>query len=171
MHVQTHLLAGWLAGNGLRLTPRERFLCMAAATLPDLDGLGIVVSEEAYWALHHKLGHNVFWFAGVAAVLTIFSSHRARAFACYFGLGWLHFLMDYLGSGPGWALWPWWPVGDQEVRWAAAWPFFGWQNLGAFFALLAATVAVAWRRRRTPLEWAMPSLDRRLLALLPRPGG
>ncbi len=62
MHIPTHLLSGWLVGNALKLTPRERFFCMLAATLPDGDGIGIVISEELYSNLHHKLGHNVFVF-------------------------------------------------------------------------------------------------------------
>ena len=168
MHIQTHLLSGWIIGNALRLSPRERFLCMAAATLPDLDGLGIVISQELYWDLHHKLGHNVFWFAFVAGVLAIFSEHRLRAGLAYFGLGWMHFGMDYLGSGPGWGLWPWWPASDASVEWSNAWPFFSWQNIAAFCLVFTATLWIAWHLRRTPLEWPMPSLDRQLVVLVRR---
>ena len=40
MHVQTHILSGWLAGNLVpAFGPRERFFCMLAASLSDLDGL------------------------------------------------------------------------------------------------------------------------------------
>ena len=166
MHVQTHLLSGWLAGNALPLGPRERLFCMAAATLPDVDGLGILVSEQRYFDFHHKLGHNVFFFAAVAAALATFSRRKPLAFTAYFALGWLHFGLDYLGSGPGWDLYPWWPVSDAAVRWAGAWPFFSWQNLSAFFACLLATVWIARKLGRTPLEAVMPRLDRRLVDAL-----
>ena len=168
MHVQTHLLSGWLAGNALPIGPRERLFCMAAATLPDVDGLGRVVSEDLYFDLHHRLGHNVFFFAAVAAVLAAFGRNRPLVFAACFALGWLHFGLDYLGSGPGWDLHPWWPASDAAVRWAGAWPFYSWQNLSAFFACLLATVWVAWKLGRTPLEAVMPRLDARLVGLLHR---
>ena len=168
MHIQTHLLSGWVIANALPLTPRDRALCMAAAVAPDLDGLGIVVSQELYWDLHHKLGHNVFFFAIVALVCAAAGQRRGWVLGATFAIGWLHFAMDYLGSGPGWGLWPWWPVNDLEVKWAGAWPFYSWQNIGTFVVLLAVTVWIAWRRGRTPLEWLMPRLDRQLVDLLQR---
>ena len=35
--------------------------------MPDLDGLGMLVSAEAYERYHHVVGHNV--FAGIALTL------------------------------------------------------------------------------------------------------
>ena len=45
MHVQTHLLSGWCLGNAFGLQKRGRTLAIAAAGLPDLDGLGIVGND------------------------------------------------------------------------------------------------------------------------------
>ena len=101
-------------------------------------------------------------------MLAIFSEHRLRAGLAYFGLGWMHFGMDYLGSGPGWGLWPWWPASDASVEWSNAWPFFSWQNIAAFCLVFTATLWIAWHLRRTPLEWPMPSLDRQLVVLVRR---
>ena len=167
MHIQTHILSGWVVANVLPLGPRERFLCLAVAAIPDLDGLGILVSQDLYWDLHHKLGHNVFFFGVIAMAAALLASKRRLAVlvAC-FALGWLHFALDYLGSGPGWGLFPLWPVSDVEVKWEGAWPFFSWQNLSAFFALLVVTIGIAWKWSRTPLEWVMPGLDRQLVTLL-----
>ena len=39
MHVQTHILSGWCVGNLAPLSPRERLICMTAASIADLDGL------------------------------------------------------------------------------------------------------------------------------------
>ena len=47
--------------------------CMMAASLEDVDGLGIVWSQEAYWALHHKLGHCIAFGIFMAAILTALS--------------------------------------------------------------------------------------------------
>ena len=171
IHIQTHILSGWVVGNLFRLSPRERALCMVAAAAPDVDGLGIVVSPELYWDLHHKLGHNVFFFAALAAGLAGLGPHRLKAWSIYFALGWVHFALDYLGSGPGWGLYPLWPVDGLEVMWPHAWPFFSPQNIGAAAALLAMTVGVALDAGRTPLEWFMPRLDARLVTLFRRAAG
>ena len=53
MHVQTHVMSGWCLGNYAKLSPRERFCCMLAASWADLDGLGIVAGAEFYWEYHH----------------------------------------------------------------------------------------------------------------------
>ena len=50
MHIQTHILSGWVIGNALRLSPRERLFCMVAnAMLPDrgraAEGRGKVASS------------------------------------------------------------------------------------------------------------------------------
>lgn len=142
---------------------------MAAAALPDLDGLGILAGEELYWDLHHKLGHNIFFFAFVAGTSAILARHRVTVFMACFALGWLHFVLDYFGSGPGWDLYPWWPLGDHAVRWDNAWPFFSWQNLSSFGLLLAASLLIVLKLGRTPLEWLMPRLDSQLASLLRRP--
>lgn len=142
---------------------------MVAASAPDVDGLGILVSQEHYWALHHKLGHNLFFFALLALALSALGPNRIKSFLIYFALGWSHFALDYLGSGPGWALYPLWPVSEVWVAWASAWPFYSPQNIGAAMALLAMTLGIAFDARRTPLEWFMPRLDAKLVALLRKP--
>ena len=141
---------------------------MVAAAVPDLDGLGILVSQELYWSLHHKLGHNLFFFAIVAGALAGMGQDRVKAFVIYFMLGWVHFALDYLGSGPGWGLYPLWPLSSAEVAWEHAWPFFSPQNIGSALALLAMTVGIALDAGRTPLEWLMPKLDVQLVRLVRR---
>ncbi len=167
MHIQTHILSGWMIGNALPLSPRERLFCMIATAAQDLDGLGILVSEELYWDLHHKLGHGLVPGLVLTAILTAFSTHRWLAGAINFALFHLHLLLDYYGSGPGWGLYYLWPFSDWEWMNPNAWPFFSWQNLSAAGAMIAATLIIAYGCRRTPLEAIMPGLDRPLIALLP----
>jgi hypothetical protein len=49
MHVQTHIMSGWVAGNYLKLNARQRGFCMIAAAICDLDGLSILFGQNAYW--------------------------------------------------------------------------------------------------------------------------
>ena len=167
MHIQTHILSGWCVGNLVPgFTPRERLFCMLAASLADLDGLGILVGERWYHEFHHVLGHNLLFAAVLSAALAAFSTHRAAAFGVYFALAHLHLLLDYYGSGPGWPICYAWPFRLGHAHcWLnpSAWPFYSWQNISAAFALLGWTIAIAVYQRRTPLELLMPSLDRKLI--------
>jgi membrane-bound metal-dependent hydrolase YbcI (DUF457 family) len=165
VHVQTHILSGWCVGNLFpRFSPRERLLCMLAASLADLDGLGILLGQEVYWDYHHKLGHNLLYGVVLCAALAAFATGRALAFAVCLGLYHLHLLMDYFGSGPGWGIPYLWPFSPREWRSENAWPFYSWQNITAFAALLIWTLWIARRLGRTPLESIMPKLDRQLVA-------
>lgn len=166
MHIQTHVMSGWCVGNLLPLTARERFFCMLAASLQDVDGLGILVSEERYWDLHHALGHCLLFGVVLSAVLTIFSTNRLLAFVTYLGLFHLHLVLDYYGSGPDWPLYYAWPFSRWEIENDGAWPFFSWQNITAAGAFLVWVVVIAIRLGRTPLEHVFPSLDRKLIAWL-----
>jgi hypothetical protein len=164
MHVQTHILSGWCVGNLFpRFTPRERLLSMLAASLADLDGLGILFGQEAYWNYHHKLGHNLGYGLLVSVALAAFASHRVLVFGVCLALYHLHLLMDYCGSGPGWGIPYLWPLSPREWRSADAWPFYSWQNISVFVALFLWTLWLARRRGRTPLEVIMPKMDAKLV--------
>ena len=59
MQIQCHIMSGWCSANLLNLTAKERFFAMLAASLPDLDGVTILLGQKAYWATHHIYGHNL----------------------------------------------------------------------------------------------------------------
>ncbi len=59
MHIGAHIMSGWCVGNCFKLDARQRAFCMITASVADLDGLGRIVSEEAYWKYHHILCHNL----------------------------------------------------------------------------------------------------------------
>jgi len=145
---------------------------MVAATVPDLDGLGIVISERYYAWYHHVLGHNLTFAVIVSFILTIFSTHRLRAFLAYFALFHLHLLMDYYGSGPEWGISYWWPWRHGPGYWwmnPHPWEFYSWQNILAASLFLLWTVWIARRKQRTPLEYLMPNLDRQLVQMGRKP--
>lgn len=160
MHIPTHILSGWCLGAILPLKPRERLFCMLAASLPDLDGLGILVSEEMYWRFHHYHGHNIFFGILLSAAFAAFSSRRILCIAAYLTCFHLHMIMDYVGSGPGWMLHYLWPVDDRGFKTEYSWPLDSWQNRVAFFALLAITVGIGFWKKITPLELLAPRIDR-----------
>ncbi|HSI16051.1 MAG TPA: metal-dependent hydrolase [Chthoniobacter sp.] len=168
MHVQTHLMSGWCAADLLDLTPRERLFAMIAAAVADLDGLGVVVSVDYYVAYHHLLGHNFLFGIIASGILTIFSTHRLKAFCLYLALFHLHLVLDLLGSGPEWGIHYLWPFSSAEIQNPRGWELFSWQNFCAAALLLAWTFVIAIRHKRTPLEVIAPSLDQKLVHILRR---
>jgi hypothetical protein len=155
-------MSGWCVANIFDLTPRERLFSMIAATAADVDGLGRIVSEEAYWRFHHILGHSLAFAMVISMLLAAFSTHRAKSFVIYLALAHLHLLMDFFGSGPGWGIAYFWPLSAHPY----AWEFFSWQNITTAGVLLAWTMVIAARKGRTPLELITPDLDQRFVRWL-----
>jgi hypothetical protein len=172
VHIQTHALTGWCLGNLVPgLTPPQRLCCLLAATLPDLDGLGWFISDDAYWDYHHVLGHNLPFGLLLTTTLLTFSYRRdGRSllilFPLYLALFHSHLLMDYYGSGPDWPIYYGWPFSHAKLLNPHAWPLFSWQNILTFFLLLTWTLIIAAKLKRTPLEALMPELDAKLVRLL-----
>lgn len=168
MHVQTHILSGWCAANLLPLNARQRLFCMVAASLSDVDGMGILFSQELYWDFHHRLGHCALFAVAASSILAVFSPRRIASFLVYLALFHLHLGLDVLGSGTGWKIYYFWPFNwvGYKIDWG--WELYSWQNIAAFFALLAWTLAIAIWRQRTPLELLTPSLDRRFVGYFAR---
>jgi hypothetical protein len=171
MHVPTHILSGWCVANLLPLTARERLFCMVAAAAADIDGLGIVVSEELYWDYHHKLGHGIAFGLLLAGAMAAFSTRRLVAMVAYLACFHLHLVLDSFGSGPDWPIHYLWPISDAAWLNPRAWNLSSWQNTTAAALLLAWTAWIGFRHRRTPLELLMPSLDEKAIAWIDRRRG
>ena len=133
-----------------------------------MDGLGILVSEAAYVAYHHVLGHNLLFGVVSSAVLAVFSTQRSKVLWLYLALFHLHLVLDYFGSGPGWGIHYFWPFSRDEILNPRAWAFVSWQNICAAGFFLLWTIVIIFQRKRTPLEFIMPSLDRQIVQVCNR---
>jgi inner membrane protein len=155
----THALTGWCMGNALNTTPKERLACIAAACLPDVDGLSLIWGRDAYLKWHHVLGHNLI-FGIVASALLMWFTHSGLKIAALYLLAFhSHLLMDLFGSGPGWGIAYLWPLSAHHFSTRFAWYYIGWQNFAVLLILLLITWRIALRQRRTPLELVAPRLD------------
>jgi len=164
MHVQTHILSGWCLGNLLPLTARQRVMCMAAASVADLDGLSILGGQNAYWDYHHRLCHNLPFGLIACGAMALLGPRRLFSMLVYLALFHLHLIMDYFGSGPGWGIYYFWPFSSWSANNSrVSWEFYSWQNITAALVLIVWTVLIAVRQGRTPLEVLMPRLDRQLV--------
>ena len=161
MYIQAHVLSGWIAGNYLKLNARERFLCMIAAGIPDIDGLGILISQDAYDDYHHVLGHNLLFGIIVALILALFSSRKKKCFILYLALFHLHILMDLFGSGELWTISYFWLFSNYTLYSEFNWALYSWQNMIVNALVVIWTVILIVMKKRTPLEYLMPKLDKK----------
>ena len=138
---------------------------MAAATISDLDGIGVAFSLDLYNRFHHMLGHNLAFALIVSGILACWSERgrHVQAFALYVGLMHVHFGLDLVGSGMGWGIAYLWPISQHVFESPVVWGLFSWQNTVCFLGLLLWLSAIMVRQRRTPLELLMPELDRKLV--------
>ena len=146
MYIQTHLFTGWCFAHCFALSLRERLLCILAATLPDLDGLGMLKSDEMYWEYHHKLGHNLLAGIVLAGLLAACSRRRLWTFPLYLALFHLHLLLDYFGSGPYWGIYYLWPFSRVCIEFQRAWLLYSWQNISVGIALFLWSVGIVYYR-------------------------
>jgi inner membrane protein len=141
---------------------------MVVSVAPDIDGIGLLFSEQAYFDWHHVAAHNLTFALLVSGVCTAVSPHRVKAFWIYLMLVHLHLLMDFLGSGPGWGIFYFWPFGRWMANNPYSWPFYSWENFCFAGIFLAWVVAIAIYDGRTPLEAVMPELDRKMVRAVRR---
>ena len=102
----THAFVSWWTANVVLLSRRDRLVVFLAGILPDLDGLTLLYSKEAYLRYHHVVSHNLFGCLLWTAFAALVARQRVRcaALAC---LCWhVHLACDYFGSaGPARDVW------------------------------------------------------------------
>jgi hypothetical protein len=177
----THALIGWWTANVVPLSRRDRLLVFLGGVLPDLDGLGLLVSTDAYLTYHHVLCHNL---PGglVWAALTAALARQRLLCATLAVLNWhLHLACDYFGSRGPWDTPPWvlpylfplvggWAgpefVGPAWYYNPWQWPLNGWPNTLVTVLGLAGWVYIAVRLDRTWFEFVWPWFDREVCRTL-----
>ena len=146
-------------------------MLVLAASLPDLDGMGLLWSVDAYQEAHHVWGHNLAAALLLSILLSLVSDHRRLCFPLCIALFHLHLLMDFHGSGQGWGIAYWWPLSGQYCYTDHAWSLGGWQNYAALGILAAWTWLILRLKNRTLFEHMAPPVDRAFLKVFGTPQG
>ncbi len=177
----THALLGWWTANVVPLERRDRLLVFLGGVLPDLDGLGLLFSMEAYHTYHHVLFHNLtgclLWVAVTAAA----ARDRVRCALLAF-LNWhLHLACDYFGSrgpmtDPPWVLPYLFPfvggwsdetlVGPSWYWNPWQWPLNAWPNTLITVLGLAGWIYIGVRLGRTWFEFVSLRFDAEVCKML-----
>ncbi len=160
-----HAEVGWLIAQPLPRR-RDRVVVTVASVIPDVDGLGLVVSEQLYADWHHRLAHGVIAAVVVTLAAAAVCSPRSRLAAAGLALLALHshIAMDLCGSGPGWPIVYLWPF--SETAWLPSWQWdlASWQNAVFGLAVTLSCVGAAAVLGRTPVELFSLRADARVVA-------
>jgi hypothetical protein len=177
----THAFIGWWTANVLPLSRRDRGLVLLAGILPDLDGLTLFYSHEAYVRYHHVIAHNLLGAVICTAAVALFARQRLQAAVLAF-LGWhLHLICDYFGSaGPDgpWVLpylYPfvggWGSFDFEGPAWywnPWQWQLNGWPNLLVTLLGFIGWIYIAVKLDRTWCEFIWVRMDQELCAMFRR---
>ena len=178
MNPASHLLISWTVANTAEIPRRDRILATLAGVVPDLDGAGILAelltentSTPLIWysRYHHVLGHNLLIGLVLVMVVFLFSARRWLSASLACAAFHLHLLGDLTGSrGPDGYQWPIPYLYPFSAKWTLAWSGQGelnaWPNILITAFVLGATLYLAWKRGRSPLEMVSLKADAAFVA-------
>ena len=180
MNPVSHLLISWVAANTVDLSARDRALVTLAGVAPDIDGLGYfaeILTEQTaspllwYSKYHHVLFHNIGFGLLLALTAFVFGIRRWMTAFLVLVVFHLHLLGDLIGSrGPDDYQWPisyLSPFSERlELMWAGQWELNAWPNILITGLFLSATIYVAWKKSRSPLEIVSKRADAAFVSVL-----
>jgi inner membrane protein len=163
----------------MRISRREKTMVVAAAVIPDIDGLGIVpevltrnsAHPLLWFSQYHHLLHTLVFATAVAMLCWFLSEQRWKTATLVFFSFHLHLLCDLVGSrGPDGDSWPipyLKPLSNAiQLTWRGQWALNGWQNFLITAVVLAFTFWFAYRFGSSPLELASSRANARFVAAL-----
>jgi inner membrane protein len=175
----THFLAGWLLAVPMRISRREKAMVVAAAVVPDIDGLGIIPevltrgsSHPLLWfsQYHHSL-HTLVFALSVAALAWLLAEQSWKTAVLVFLSFHIHLLCDLAGSrGPDGDSWPipyLKPFSNAvQLSWRGQWALNAWQNIIITIAMLSLTLWIGYRSGSSPLELVSDRANSEFVAAL-----
>jgi inner membrane protein len=164
MNPVIHGCVGWLVAQPLPRR-RDRALVTLAAVAPDLDGVGLLVSEDLYLAWHHRLAHGALWAVATAVAVGVATRSPRAALVAVVAFH-THIVMDLVGSGPGWPILYGYPWTDTEWLPSWQWNLASWQNFVFALFTLGACVGLGVTRGRTPVELCSARVDAQVVEAL-----
>jgi membrane-bound metal-dependent hydrolase YbcI (DUF457 family) len=162
----THGMIGWIISQPLEKR-KDRWLVMAASLVPDLDGLGAIISIDYYAKYHHIFGHNFFFGILLSLLALKFAEDKKKAPLLVFLSFNSHILGDLLGSGVGWGVPYFWPLSKINYEFSPPfqWELDSWQNLLATAICMAIIFLCGLNKKRTIVEMFSVKTDLKVVAV------
>jgi hypothetical protein len=149
LHLLTHIGLSWIVGAAGGLSRKDRWLVVLAGTLLDLDGAGIVWSQDAYVAVHRAAGHGLL-FGVLLVALAMLRADRPGPTGALAAVSFhLHLLLDLVGTG-GLPIRYFWPFSDRGWSYDGHWVLASWPNMAVMVLTLLGVLWLARRTRRRP---------------------
>lgn len=156
----THGLISWVSTYPLR-DRKDRILVTTAGLIPDIDGVGAIISIDYYSKYHHILAHNIF-FGIIISIIALLISKQKKLTAFLALLSFhLHLICDLFGSGAGWGVQYFWPINNINFEFKAPfqWELDSWQNLVVTAICIAIIIFISLKKNRTILEVINVKMD------------
>jgi hypothetical protein len=185
MQLGAHFALSWFAAEAAGLERvRDRRIVALAGLAPDAEAVAYAGAylyfgfdlDRAFgvWdAIHHRYSHGLAFALATVAVAWWFARDgpgdtlRALKVGALAGLVSLaHVFCDLIGAGPGWPVYPYWPLSDAPWAMPWSWNVSEWPNVAFSFAGFAAILVYARAAGRSPLETFSVRLDRGLARVM-----
>lgn len=156
----THGFISWIAATPLKHR-KDRILVTIAGLVPDIDGVGAIISVDYYAKFHHILAHNIF-FGIIISIMTLLISGQKKLTVFLALLSFhLHLICDLFGSGAGWGVQYFWPINNINFEFKAPfqWELDSLQNLVITAVSIAIMIFISLKKNRTILEVINLKLD------------
>ncbi|MDX1513801.1 MAG: metal-dependent hydrolase, partial [Gammaproteobacteria bacterium] len=179
MQVAAHLVISWFSAEAAGLKrPRDRRIVALSGVAPDIDAVAYPAAylwfgfdldrayAEVWEPVHHHYTHGigfalltggVAWWLARAGPEFDRKPFTVAVLACLVSLA--HVFCDVVGAGPGWPVFPLWPI--SEAAWSVSWSWnvSDWPNSALTFSGLAMTLIYARVAGRSPVESISTRLD------------
>jgi hypothetical protein len=139
-------------------------MIFSSSLLPDLDGLTVFYSVEAFQQWHHVILHNFTAALLFSCCFALFANRKCLVFLLSIISYHLHLFCDLVGSGGFdgsiWTISYFWPFSNQEQYFSWQWSLFAWQNILATALFLSWSFYFIIKRERSPFELVSKKWDR-----------
>ena len=163
----THGLLGWCLSQKLEHR-KDRIVITTASLLPDLDGVGAIISIDYYAKYHHVFGHNIFFGLLLSLLSYLYCGQKWLTFVlCFLSFN-SHILGDLLGSGMGWGIPYLWPIFSHVYEFSPPfqWELNSWQNLVITIILIMVIFYIGVKKDRTIVEIFSQNKDKEIVNIL-----
>jgi len=179
VQIAAHLVISWFSAEAAGFErARDRRIVALSGVAPDIDAVAYPAGylwfgfdldrayAEVWEPFHHHYTHGIGFAVLTGGVAWYFAragpenNRRPLVVAVLaFFISLMHVFCDVVGAGPGWPVYPLWPISDAAWSVPWSWNVSDWPNSAMTFAGLTVTLIYARIASRSPIESLSIRLD------------